>query len=52
MFTGLNDSKTFIEQSNGMGHIYKNIEKFNPNKKHRILIIFDDMISDMLSNKT
>ena len=30
--------------------ICKNIEEYNPNKKHKILIIFDDMIADMLSN--
>ena len=30
---------------------YKNIEEYNPNKKRKILIIFDDMIADMLSNK-
>ena len=34
-----------------MNDIYKNIEECNPSKKHKILIIFDDMISDMLSNK-
>ena len=34
-----------------MYDIYKNIEEFNPNKKHKILIVFDDMIADMLSNK-
>ena len=28
----LNDSKAFIEYSNDMDHIYKNIEKYNPNK--------------------
>ena len=31
--------------------IYKNIEEYNPNKKHQVLIVFDDMIFDMLSNK-
>ena len=30
---------------------YKNIEEYNPNIKSKILIIFDDMIADMLSNK-
>ena len=30
---------------------HKNIEKYNPNKKHRILIFFDEMIANMLSNK-
>ena len=34
-----------------MNHIYKNIEEYNPNKKRRILIIFDDMIAYMLSDK-
>ena len=34
-----------------MDDIYKNIEEYNPNKKWKILIIFDDMIADMLSNK-
>ena len=31
-----------------MDGIYKNIEDCNPNKKQKILIIFDYMISDML----
>ena len=47
----LNDSKAFIEYSNDINAIYKNIEEYNPNKKRKILIIFDDMIADMLSNK-
>ena len=34
-----------------MNDIYKNIEEYNPNKKRKILIVFDDMIADMLSNK-
>ena len=34
-----------------MNDIYKNIEKYNANKKRKILIVFDDMIADMLSNK-
>ena len=34
-----------------MGDIYKNIEEYNPNKKHKILIVFDYMIADILSNK-
>ena len=46
-----NDSKAFTEYSNNMDNIYKNIEEYNLNKKHKILIIFDDMIADVLSNK-
>ena len=34
-----------------MDDIYKNIEDYNPNKKRKILIVSDDMIADMLSNK-
>ena len=34
-----------------MDDIYKNIEEYNPNKKLKILNVFDDMITDMLSNK-
>ena len=34
-----------------MDDIYKNIKEYNPNKKRRILIAFDDMITDMRRNK-
>ena len=34
-----------------MDDIYKKIEEYNLNKKWKILIVFDDMIADMLSNK-
>ena len=47
----LNDSKAFIEYSNDMDDIYKNNKEYNPNKKQKILIVFDDRIADMLSNK-
>ena len=47
----LNDSKAFIEYSNDMDDIYKNIEEYNSNKKQKILIVFDDTIADMLSHK-
>ena len=52
--TGLkyfSDSKLFIEYSNNMHDIHKNIEQYMPNKKRKILIAFDDMIADILSNK-
>ena len=47
----MNDSKAFIEHSNDMNDIYQNIEEYNPNKKRKLLIAFDDTIADMLSNK-
>ena len=34
-----------------MGNFYKNIEEYNPNKKRKISIFFDDMIADMLNDK-
>ena len=34
-----------------MDDIYKNIEYYNSNKKRKNLIVFDDMIADILSNK-
>ena len=34
-----------------MEDIYRNIEEYNPSKKCQILIVFDDMIADVLSNK-
>ena len=46
-----NDSKAFIEYSNDMDKIYKNIEEYNPNKKRKMLIVLDYVIDDMLSNK-
>ena len=36
---------------NNMDNIYKNIEEYNPSKKRKILIVFDDMSNKMLSNK-
>ena len=41
-----NDSEAFIEYSNDMDDIYKNLKK-----KRKILILSDDMIADILSNK-
>ena len=46
-----NGSKTFIEYSNNMDNIYKNIEEYNPNKKRKTLIVFDGMMADFLNNK-
>ena len=45
-------SKTFIEYSNDMNNIYKSVEGYNLNKKHKMLNVFDDMIADIFSNKT
>ena len=45
-----NDPKAFMEYSNDMQDVYKNIEDYNPIKKCKVLIIFDDMIADMINN--
>ena len=34
-----------------MQDVYKNIEEYNLKKKHKILIVFDDMVADMIINK-
>ena len=34
-----------------MHKVYKNIDKYNPNKENKVMIVFDDMIADMISNK-
>ena len=34
-----------------MHDVYKNIDKYNPDKENKILIAFDDMIADMIYNK-
>ena len=46
-----NDPKAFIEYSNGVQDVYKNIEEYNRGKKRKISIVFDDMIADMINNK-
>ena len=52
--TGLNhfnDPKAFIECSNDMQDVSKNIDEYNTDKKCKILIVFDDMIADMINSK-
>ena len=33
-----------------MQHVYKNIDNYNLRKKRKVLIVFDDMIADMINN--
>ena len=46
-----NDPSAFIECSNIMDDIYENIDDYNPSRKRKILIAFDDMIADIVTNK-
>ena len=46
-----NDTEAFIECSNTMDDVYENIDNYNPSRKRKILIVFDDMIADIMTNK-
>ena len=46
-----NDPKAFTEYSNDMHDVYKSINYYNLDKENKILIVFDDMIADMIHNK-
>ena len=47
----LNDSTAFIEYSNTMDDVYNNIDDYNSKRKRKVLIVFDDMIADTMTNK-
>ena len=46
-----NGPKAFIEYSNNMQDVCKNIDGYNIDKERKILIVFDDIIADMINNK-
>ena len=48
----LNDPKAFIEYSNEMQDVYKNIDEYSIDKERKILIVFDDINADRINNKT
>ena len=47
----LKNPKALIDYSQTIDHVYENLEDYNPTKKRRVLIVFDDKISYMESNK-
>ena len=47
-----NDPKAFMDYSNDMHDVYKNTEDYNTDKETKVLIVFDDMIADMINKKT
>ena len=47
----LNDPKAFIEHSNTMDDIYNNTDDYNPARKINTLIVFNDLIADIMTNK-
>ena len=46
-----NDPNAFIEYSNTMDGVYGNIDDYKPSRKGKILIAFDDMIADIMTNR-
>ena len=46
------DPNAFIKCSNTMDDVYQNIDDYNPSRKRKILIVFDDMIADIMTNST
>ena len=44
------DPEAFMEYSNDMQDVYKNIEDYNPIRNRKVLIVFDDMVADMINN--
>ena len=52
--SGLNhydDPKAFMDYSYNVQDVFKNIEEYNPRKNRNVLIVFDDMIADMINNE-
>ena len=47
----VNNPNAFIECSNTMDDVYENINDYNPIRKRKKLIVFDDMIADIMGNK-
>ena len=43
--------KAFFDYSQTIDDVYENLEEYNPTKKRRVLIVFDNRIADMESNK-
>ena len=46
-----NDPNAFIECSNRLNYVYQSIDDYNPSRKRKILIVFDGIITDIMSNK-
>ena len=46
----LNDINTFIECSSTMDDVYKNFHDYNSRRRRKILIVFDDIIADIMDN--
>ena len=47
----LNDPHAFIEHSNDMNDVLEDINNYNKNRDKKVLIIFDDMIADIMRSE-
>ena len=47
----LTDQEVFIDCSNTVDDVYENIDNYNPSSKRTILMVFDDMIAYIVTNK-
>ena len=47
----MNDPNAFIECSITMDDVYENIHDYNSSRKRKILIVFDNMIANIMTNK-
>ena len=47
----LKSPKAFIDYSQTIDDVYKNLEDYNPTKKRKVSLVFDDMIADIEANK-
>ena len=47
----LNNPDVFIQCSNTMDDVYDNINDYNSNRRRKILIVFDDMVADIMTNE-
>ena len=47
----LNDSNAFTECSDTTDYVYENIDEYNPTRKRKILVVFDDMLAEIMINK-
>ena len=45
------DPTAYTEYSNNMHDVYKNIDKYIPDEDDKNLLVFDDMIADIINNK-
>ena len=46
----LNDPNALIECSNTINDVYENFDDYNPNRQRKVLVVFDDMIADIITN--